>query len=175
MRVHEGDGWRHRAPCPGPAVWGRGEGSGQASAIWLGDPRPALRSPAPAGHTRESSSFSMIKDLYDRLKFLSGQYLHNRPCDPWWVPLPAQGSAKPCGHPDDATPIPTDGPAEDWLVPTEDFQGLQVEVRAWARALENVSATLCGQLLGGLGQVLRDEPALQALEESVSRPHGVGG
>ncbi|XP_036089040.1 gasdermin-D isoform X4 [Rousettus aegyptiacus] len=63
----------------------------------------------------------------------------------------------------------SDGPAEHWLVPTEDFQGLQMEVRAWARALEDASATLCGQLLGALGQVLWDEPALQALEESLEQ------
>ncbi|XP_039701917.1 gasdermin-D [Pteropus medius] len=89
--------------------------------------------PPQAGSTRESSSFSVMKDLYDRLKFLS------------------------------------DGPTENCLVPTEDFQGLQAEVKAWASALENGSATLCGQLLGGLGQVLRDEPALQALEESLEQ------
>lgn len=116
-----------------------------------------------------------MKDLYDRLKFLSGQYLRNHPWDPQWVLLPAQGSPKPCGYPDNASLVPTDGPTENCLVPTEDFQGLQAEVKAWASALENGSATLCGQLLGGLGQVLRDEPALQALEESVSRPHGGGG
>nr|KAF6404847.1 gasdermin D [Rousettus aegyptiacus] len=66
-------------------------------------------------------------------------------------------------------PSQADGPAEHWLVPTEDFQGLQMEVRAWARALEDASATLCGQLLGALGQVLWDEPALQALEESLEQ------
>lgn len=167
--------WPSLVPCPGPAVQGRGEGSGKASALWLGDPHPALRRPAPLGHTRESSSFSAMKGLFDRLKFQSGQYLRNHSWEPLWVPLPAQGSPKPCGHPDNASPVPTDGPAEHWLVPTEDFQGLQMEVRAWARALEDASATLCGQLLGALGQVLWDEPALQALEESVSGPHGGGG
>ncbi|XP_058421052.1 gasdermin-D isoform X2 [Diceros bicornis minor] len=59
----------------------------------------------------------------------------------------------------------SDGPAEGWLVATKDFQGLQTEVRAQARGLESLCKELCEQLLGGLGQVLRDELALQALEE----------
>uniref|UniRef100_A0A8C3WMK3 Gasdermin D n=1 Tax=Catagonus wagneri TaxID=51154 RepID=A0A8C3WMK3_9CETA len=63
----------------------------------------------------------------------------------------------------------SDGPAEDQLVTTEDFQGLQAEVGAWAAGLEALSREPCGQLLGGLGQVLRDEAALQALEESLEQ------
>ncbi|XP_036904827.1 gasdermin-D isoform X2 [Sturnira hondurensis] len=59
----------------------------------------------------------------------------------------------------------SDGLGEDQVVSTEDFQGLQAEVRAWAGFLENLSKTLCEQLLRGLGQVLRDELALQTLEE----------
>lgn len=101
--------------------------------LFFPDKKQRTFAPSQAGHTRESSSFSAMKGLFDRLKFQS------------------------------------DGPAEHWLVPTEDFQGLQMEVRAWARALEDASATLCGQLLGALGQVLWDEPALQALEESLEQ------
>lgn len=59
-------------------------------------------------------------------------------------------------------------------MPTEDFQGLQMEVRSSAKGLENFSKMLCGQLLGALGQVLRDQEALQALVESVSKPLGTG-
>ena len=41
--------------------------------------------------------------------------------------------------------------------------------RGWPSALlEGLWPGQGGRLLGGLGQVLRDEPALQALEESVS-------
>lgn len=58
---------------------------------------------------------------------------------------------------------------EHWLATTDDFQGLQAEVKAWAVGLEGLSKGLCGRLLGGLGQVLRDEPALQALEESLEQ------
>lgn len=67
----------------------------------------------------------------------------------------------------------SDGLDEDQLVhqmrTNEDFQGLQAEVKASARALENLSKTLCEQLLRGLGQVLQDESALQALEESLDQ------
>uniref|UniRef100_A0A8D1SEV1 Gasdermin D n=1 Tax=Sus scrofa TaxID=9823 RepID=A0A8D1SEV1_PIG len=63
----------------------------------------------------------------------------------------------------------SDGPAEDQLVTTEDFQGLQAEVDAWAAGLEALSREPCRQLLGGLGQVLQDEPALQALEDSLEQ------
>lgn len=58
---------------------------------------------------------------------------------------------------------------------TEDFQGLQAEVDAWAAGLEALSREPCRQLLGGLGQVLQDEPALQALEDSVSKLGGREG
>ncbi|XP_053516849.1 gasdermin-D isoform X2 [Artibeus jamaicensis] len=63
----------------------------------------------------------------------------------------------------------SDGLGEDQVVSTEDFQGLQAEVKAWAGFLENLSKTLCEQLLRGLGQVLRDELALQTLEESLEQ------
>ncbi|XP_036686121.1 gasdermin-D isoform X3 [Balaenoptera musculus] len=66
-----------------------------------------------------------------------------------------------------------DGPVEDRLATTEDFQGLQAEVGAWAVGLEGLSKEPCGQLLGALGQVLRDEAALQALDESLE--HGLRG
>ncbi|XP_022411152.1 gasdermin-D isoform X3 [Delphinapterus leucas] len=67
----------------------------------------------------------------------------------------------------------SDGPVEDRLATTEDFQGLQAEVEAWAVGLEGLSREPCGQLLGALGQVLRDEAALQALDESLE--HGLRG
>lgn len=46
----------------------------------------------------------------------------------------------------------------------------------WAqvRALRCLSRELCGQLLAGLAQVLREERALQTLEDEVSSP-GAGG
>ena len=74
----------------------------------------------------------------------------------------------PRGHLGNCRPIPTDGSMEHWLATTDDYQGLQAEVKAWAMGLEGLSKGLCGRLLGGLGQVLQDEPALQALEDSVS-------
>ncbi|XP_059983964.1 gasdermin-D [Lagenorhynchus albirostris] len=67
----------------------------------------------------------------------------------------------------------SDGPVEDRVATTEDFQGLQAEVEAWAMGLEGLSREPCGQLLGALGQVLRDEAALQALDESLE--HGLRG
>ncbi|CAI9154990.1 unnamed protein product [Rangifer tarandus platyrhynchus] len=66
-------------------------------------------------------------------------------------------------------PVPTDGSMEHWLATTDGFQGLRAEVEAWAMGLEGLSKGPCGQLLGGLGQVLWDEPALQALEESLEQ------
>ncbi|XP_068839798.1 gasdermin-D [Capricornis sumatraensis] len=63
----------------------------------------------------------------------------------------------------------SDGSMEHWLATTDDFQGLQAEVKAWAVGLEGLSKGPCGRLLGGLRQVLRDEPALQALEESLEQ------
>uniref|UniRef100_A0A671FEM9 Gasdermin D n=1 Tax=Rhinolophus ferrumequinum TaxID=59479 RepID=A0A671FEM9_RHIFE len=74
----------------------------------------------------------------------------------------------------DRLKILSDGPTKDWLVPTEDFQGLKMEVMSCAKGLENFSKMLCGQLLGALGQVLRDQEALQVLEEAVSKPLGTG-
>lgn len=47
-------------------------------------------------------------------------------------------------------------------------------MKACARLLKSLSGQLCEQLLKGLRQVLQDEPALEALEESVSSPWGGG-
>ncbi|XP_055288261.1 gasdermin-D isoform X2 [Moschus berezovskii] len=69
----------------------------------------------------------------------------------------------------------SDGSTEHQLATTDDFQGLQAEAEAWAVGLQGLSKGLCGRLLGGLGQVLRDEPALQALEESVEPQDGLVG
>lgn len=63
----------------------------------------------------------------------------------------------------------SDGLGEDQVVSTGDFQGLQAEVKAWAGFLGSLSKTLCEQLLRGLGQVLRDQRALQTLEESLEQ------
>ncbi|XP_035887377.1 gasdermin-D isoform X2 [Phyllostomus discolor] len=63
----------------------------------------------------------------------------------------------------------SDGVGEDQRVSTEDFRGLQAEAKAWAGLLESMSKTLCEQLLRGLGQLLRDEPALHGLEESLEQ------
>lgn len=86
----------------------------------------------------------------------------------------ADGHPRPCfsftsmrGFSYSSCQFQSDGSMEHWLATTDDFQGLQAEVKAWAVGLEGLSKGLCGQLLGGLGQVLRDEPALQALEESL--------
>ncbi|EPQ07012.1 Gasdermin-D [Myotis brandtii] len=62
-----------------------------------------------------------------------------------------------------------DGLEDDRQAPTEDFPGLEAEVRAWAQRLESLSRQLCEQLLRGLRQVLQDEPALEALEESLEQ------
>ncbi|KAF5924797.1 hypothetical protein HPG69_014457 [Diceros bicornis minor] len=98
--------------------------------------------------------------------FLTASGTHGGlPFCPLGVCSSCQSFLGPCGHPGNASPVPTDGPAEGWLVATKDFQGLQTEVRAQARGLESLCKELCEQLLGGLGQVLRDELALQALEE----------
>lgn len=48
-------------------------------------------------------------------------------------------------------------------------------MRAWAQDLESMAKPLCQQLLGALSQVLRDEQALEALEESVSSRRRGGG
>ncbi|XP_060249634.1 gasdermin-D isoform X5 [Ovis aries] len=88
----------------------------------------------------------------------------------------ADGHPRPCfsftsmrGFSYSSCQFQSDGSMEHWLATTDDFQGLQAEVKAWAVGLEGLSKGLCGQLLGGLGQVLRDEPALQALEESLEQ------
>ncbi|KAB1257883.1 Gasdermin-D [Camelus dromedarius] len=91
-----------------------------------------------------------------------------------WV-LPHPGRTGPGSQPEpslrvsDQLKFLSDGLMEDQLETTEDFQGLQLEVGAWAAGLEGLSEEPCGQLLGGLGQVLQDEHALEALEELLER------
>ncbi|XP_066235760.1 gasdermin-D [Saccopteryx leptura] len=64
----------------------------------------------------------------------------------------------------------SDGIGEDEpSVPSKEFQELQEEVKVYTRALEDFSKTLCQQLRSSLGQVLGDESALQALEESLEQ------
>lgn len=67
---------------------------------------------------------------------------------------------------------------------TEDFQGLQVEVNVHADGLKDLSRELCGQVLAALVRVLREEPALETLEEALEQrlccgsaapPAGPGG
>ncbi|KAL2767333.1 gasdermin-D, partial [Daubentonia madagascariensis] len=62
----------------------------------------------------------------------------------------------------------TDGPPVEQVV-TEDFQGLQAEVGARSTELEHMERGLSRQLLGDLAAVLRNEAALQALEESLEQ------
>ncbi|XP_004400813.1 PREDICTED: gasdermin-D [Odobenus rosmarus divergens] len=62
-----------------------------------------------------------------------------------------------------------DGFVEDWLAVTGDFRGLQAEVGAQAQVLQGLSKELCERLLAGLVQVLREEPALQTLEDALER------
>ncbi|KAF3822813.1 hypothetical protein GH733_008187 [Mirounga leonina] len=62
-----------------------------------------------------------------------------------------------------------DGFAEDWSVVTGDFRGLQAEVGAQAQVLQGLSKELCERLLAGLVQVLREEPALQTLEDALEQ------
>ncbi|XP_023579779.1 gasdermin-D isoform X2 [Octodon degus] len=57
----------------------------------------------------------------------------------------------------------TDGVDEDWEV-TEDFQGLQTEVKAASSALQKLERELRQELLLNLGKVLCDPSALQDLE-----------
>ncbi|TKC44323.1 hypothetical protein EI555_001771 [Monodon monoceros] len=124
------------------------------------------------GQLQRSSCLASTKFLPICFKFLSGQYLLGHP--PGGLPFcPPVGSPGPCGYLGNGSPVPTDGPVEDRLATTEDFQGLQAEVEAWAVGLEGLSREPCGQLLGALGQVLRDEAALQALDESLE--HGLRG
>ncbi|KAM8786904.1 gasdermin-D [Rhynchonycteris naso] len=54
-------------------------------------------------------------------------------------------------------------------VPSEEFQSLQTEVKVCTRPLGNLSKTVCQQLRSGLAQVLQDESALQALEETLEQ------
>lgn len=52
---------------------------------------------------------------------------------------------------------------------TEDFPGLQAEVRAQAQVLWGLSRELCRRLLAGLVQVLGRESALQTLEDKLDQ------
>uniref|UniRef100_A0A3Q1MQY1 Gasdermin D n=1 Tax=Bos taurus TaxID=9913 RepID=A0A3Q1MQY1_BOVIN len=125
-------------------------------------------------HPHPCFSLASIRALSDYFHFQPGQYLLGHPGAP--APplppasaLPYQGSMGPRGHLGNCRPVPIDGSTEHWLATTDDYQGLRAEVKAWAMGLEGLSKGLCGQLLGGLGQVLRDEPALQALEDSLEQ------
>ncbi|XP_062936041.1 gasdermin-D [Cynocephalus volans] len=62
----------------------------------------------------------------------------------------------------------TDGAPEDEEV-TKDFQGLRAEVEAHSKKLECMERGLSLQLLGYLQQLLRDQLALQALQESLQQ------
>ncbi|XP_017525086.2 gasdermin-D isoform X1 [Manis javanica] len=64
--------------------------------------------------------------------------------------------------------ILSDGTYKDWLAATE-FQGLKAEVECQAKGLESLSKEVSRQLLGGLRQVLREELALQVLQESLEQ------
>ncbi|XP_057353693.1 gasdermin-D isoform X5 [Manis pentadactyla] len=61
-----------------------------------------------------------------------------------------------------------DGTYKDWSAATE-FQGLKAEVECQAKGLESLSKEVSRQLLGGLKQVLREELALQVLQESLEQ------
>ncbi|XP_032704245.1 gasdermin-D [Lontra canadensis] len=65
--------------------------------------------------------------------------------------------------------LQSDGCAEVGPAFTGDFQDLQAEVGAQAQALQGLSRELCGQLLAGLAQVLREERALQTLEDELEQ------
>ncbi|XP_044102988.1 gasdermin-D-like [Neovison vison] len=65
--------------------------------------------------------------------------------------------------------IRSDGFAEVGPAFKGDFQDLQAEVWAQVRALRCLSRELCGQLLAGLAQVLREERALQTLEDELEQ------
>ncbi|XP_029779202.1 gasdermin-D, partial [Suricata suricatta] len=71
--------------------------------------------------------------------------------------------------------IVSDGDIEDQMPVTEDFQGLQVEAKVHADGLKDLSRELCGQMLAGLGQALREEQALEALEEALEQGLCCGG
>lgn len=73
------------------------------------------------------------------------------------------------------SPLSTDGDIEDQIPVTEDFQGLQVEAMVHADGLRGLSRELCRRILAGLAQALREEPALETLEEAVSSLGGQVG
>ncbi|XP_053752198.1 gasdermin-D [Panthera pardus] len=70
-----------------------------------------------------------------------------------------------------STPVDmvSDGDIEDQMPVTEDFQGLKVEVSVHADGLKGLSGELCGQILAGLMKVLREEPALESLQEELEQ------
>ncbi|XP_077614373.1 gasdermin-D [Crocuta crocuta] len=63
----------------------------------------------------------------------------------------------------------SDGDIEDQIPVTEDFQGLQVEVMVHADGLRGLSRELCRRILAGLAQALREELALETLEEALEQ------
>ncbi|KAF0883094.1 GSDMD protein, partial [Crocuta crocuta] len=67
------------------------------------------------------------------------------------------------------SPLSTDGDIEDQIPVTEDFQGLQVEVMVHADGLRGLSRELCRRILAGLAQALREELALETLEEALEQ------
>ncbi|XP_032171914.1 LOW QUALITY PROTEIN: gasdermin-D-like [Mustela erminea] len=94
-----------------------------------------------------------------------------QPRERGWAPLsaPRESALPDQGSPVSVSPLATDGFAEVGPAFTGDFQGLQAEVAAQAQALRGLSRELCGQLLAGLAQVLREERALQTLEDELEQ------
>uniref|UniRef100_M3YA88 Gasdermin D n=1 Tax=Mustela putorius furo TaxID=9669 RepID=M3YA88_MUSPF len=66
-------------------------------------------------------------------------------------------------------PLAADQFAEVGPAFTGDFQDLQAEVWAHVRALRGLSRELCGQLLAGVAQVLREERGLQTLGDELEQ------
>ncbi|XP_049710121.1 gasdermin-D isoform X2 [Elephas maximus indicus] len=64
---------------------------------------------------------------------------------------------------------PADGPTEERAAVTKDFAGLRAEVEPQAQELENLSKELRQEMLGALGRLLLDTPALQDLEEALEQ------
>ncbi|XP_012608364.2 gasdermin-D isoform X1 [Microcebus murinus] len=85
--------------------------------------------------------------------------------DGWWKPCFGFSSTESISH---DQKFLADGPSEKQVV-TEDFQGLQAEVGARSTELEHMEPGLSRQLLGDLAAVLRNKPALQALEDSLEQ------
>ncbi|XP_077022717.1 gasdermin-D isoform X1 [Tamandua tetradactyla] len=65
--------------------------------------------------------------------------------------------------------IQADGFAEEWAAVTEDLAGLRAEVQARCQDLKHLSCRLRQVLLGAMGKLLQDGPALQALEEALEQ------